>query len=105
MYYNKIRAVRWFWEHNSLFMSEFWAHNIQIRSDFERKIVRTMVSFLSDQRSFPTGKVWSETVLSAVSAHIVFRAHFSVIRGYFGLGWSDQRLLSSGTVWSEVTSV
>ena len=70
-----------------------------------RKIVWTMVWFWSDQRCFPSGKVWSETVSSALRAHTVFGAHFSLIRGYFGLGWSDQRLLSSGTVWSEVTSV
>ena len=69
-----------------------------------RTIVRTMVWLCSDQRSFPSGKVWSESVSSALRAHMVFRAHFSLIRGYFGLGWSDQRLLSSGTVWSEVTS-
>ena len=69
-----------------------------------RTIVWTMVWFWSDQRSFPPGRVWSEIVSSALRAQMVFRAHFSLIRGYFGLGWSDQRLLSSGTVWSEVTS-
>ena len=69
-----------------------------------RTVVWTMVWFWSDQRSFPSGKIWSESVSSAFRAHTVFRAHFSLIRGYFGLGWSDQRLLSSGTVWSEATS-
>ena len=35
----------------------------------------------------------------------MFRAHISLIRGYFDLGWSDQRLISSGTEdGSEVTS-
>ena len=53
---------------------------------------------------FRMGMVWSETVFSAHLAHTLFWAHFSLISGYFRLGWSDQRLLPSGTVWSEVTS-
>ena len=71
-------------------------------------IVWTMFWFWSDQRSFPSGKLWSETALSALGAHTVFRAHFSLIRGYFGLGWSeirgyfclarsDQRFIPDGT--------
>ena len=83
----------------------FWSRDSPIRDHLKRTIVWTMVWFGSDQRSFPAGKVWLETVLSALRAHTKFWAHISLIRGYFGLGWSDQRLLLSGMVWSEVTFV
>ena len=46
-----------------------------------------MVRFRSDQRSFPSGKVWSGRILSVLRA---LGAHFSLIRGYFGHRWSDQ---------------
>ena len=103
MYYNKIRAVRWFRAHNSPLRSEFWTHNSLIRSDFERTIVWTMVwvwsgPWLNNRLDNGMILVWSETVLSALTVHMVFRAHFSLIRKYFGLGWSDQRFFLSCTV-------
>ena len=71
---------------------------------YGRTIVWTMVWLWSDQMSFPSEKVWSETVLSALRAHTVFRAHFSLIKGYFGLGGSDQGSLPDGTsTWDHVS--
>ena len=55
-----------------------------------------MIWFRSDQRSFPSCKVWPETVSSALRAHTVFRVHFSPIKAYFGMRWSDQRSLPDG---------
>ena len=70
-----------------------WSHNCW-----------TMVWFWCDQRSSPWGKVWSETVSSALRAHRLFWAHFTVIGGYFGLGWSDQRSLRDDTsTWDPLT--
>ena len=82
--------IRLFRGQLSMIRSDFWEHNSLIRSNFECTIVWTMVWIWSDQRSFPSAKVWSETVSSALRAHMLFRAHFSMIRGYFGLGCSDQ---------------
>ena len=62
-----------------------------------RTIVSIMVSFWSDQKSFPSGKVWSEKTSSALQAHTVFRVHFSLISGHFGLWVSYQRSLPYGT--------
>ena len=107
--------------HSSLIRSDIWADNSLIRGDFERTIVWKMVCVWCGPWShnrLDNGLIFGlirgpfrlersdqrQTVSSALRAHTVFRAHFNVIRGYFGLGWSDQRLLSSGTVWSEVTS-
>ena len=72
-----------------------------------RTIVWTMVWLWSDQRSFPSGKVWSETVSSALRAHTVFRRTLvwsedtlvweGLIRGNFPLARSDQGSLPDGT--------
>ena len=70
-----------------------------------RTIVWTMVWFGSDQRSFLSGKVWSEKVLSALRAYTVFWAHISSIRGYSRLARSDQRSLPYGTsTWEPIKS-
>ena len=118
--------MRWFLAHNILSLycqyilirCDFWAHNSLMRSYFERTIVWTMVWVWTgawSRNRLDNGLIllwsevlfvwnaWSEKMSSALGAHKVFRALFSLIREYFGLGWSDQWLLSSGTVWSDVT--
>ena len=68
-----------------------------------RTIFWTMVWFGSDQRSFPSGKVWSETASSAHRAHTLFQAHFSLISGHFGLARSVQKSHPDGTsTWVRV---
>ena len=114
IYFNKIRALSWFRARNIPIRSDFWALNSLIRSYFERTTVWTIVwvwcgPWLHNRLDnglivvwsevLSVWKIWSETVLSALRAHTVFRAHFCLIRGYFGLWCSDQRLLLSGTVW------
>ena len=58
----------------------------------------------SDQRSLPDGNgLIRGHFRQARSEQRQFRAHFCLIREYVGLVGSDQRLLLSATVWSEVT--
>ena len=57
-------TTRLFGAHNSLIKSDFWMHNSLNKSYFERWIVWTMVWFRSNQRFFPSGKVWSEKTLA-----------------------------------------
>ena len=79
---------------------------------FERTLVWTMVWNSSGQWSgtclirghFGLELAWSEAASSALRAHNDLRAHSRLIRGHFGLGWSDQRSHLSGTVWSEAIS-
>ena len=81
---------------------------------FERTLVWSEVTSIwgwCDQRSLPDGyslirgqgMAWSEADSSALRAHAVFHVDFSLTSGYFGLECSDQMLLLSGTIWSEVT--
>ena len=75
----------WFWSEviSSAKLSKRWS---AFGLGHDRTFVWTMVWFWSNRRSFPSGKVWSETVTSALQATTVFRPLFSLI-------------------WSEVTFV
>ena len=110
IYYNKIRAVRWFWARNRLIRSDLWAHNSLIRSDFERTIVWTIVwvwsvPWLHNRLDNSVILVWSEVLsvwkgLIRDSLERTWCAHCVLSALY-----SDQRIPWSGMVWSEVTFV
>ena len=113
LYYNKIRAVRWFRAHNSLIRSNFWAHNRLIRSDFEHTIVWTMVWVWTGPWShnrLDNGliMVWSEVlsvweglIRDSFERTLVWSEDTLVweglIRGNFRLARSDQGSLPDGT--------
>ena len=65
----------------------------------------TMVWFWSYQWSLLSGKDWPQPESTAVYIHMRFRAHFSLIRGYFDLKCSYQIIIWSEMVWPEVTSI